>query len=328
MGLGRGRTCPPERWLAWPGAPRSWCSTISRIPGATDGTGTAQALGHLADVAGVRLVASVRGDEEPGDVTWRILDELRPLDSAAARTMFLDVTQGRHQDDPDLDALLAAIGQVPLAIRLMARRIAHAESAGELLALWREKRTEVAKVGAGGQKDLDLAASIELSLDPRLGLATSSQGLFAMMGRLPDGLGMLDVKDLLAGNSFEAVSASAASVSYSSTVVACECSPRCASMRQGNGCTLTTRRGSSRISWCWATPCHREIEPAVEPERAERARRELPAIDAMLDRELGATRRSRPAGRPRQATSPRHPVVQDRGCAPTARRPRARDAQL
>jgi tetratricopeptide (TPR) repeat protein len=178
-------------------------------PWETEGQGpaTAEALRRLAAVPGLSLLASIRGSERPAGVRWRGPPEVEPLAPADARRLFLDIAGEEHAADPALDALLAVLGGVPLAVELMAWRVEDddVEDLGRLLALWRERRTRLAAVGAADERELSLHASIGASLtSPRL--TDAGRRLFALMGRLPDGIAEEDADALLGGGGFEATS--------------------------------------------------------------------------------------------------------------------------
>ena len=107
--------------------------------------------------------------------------------------------------DPSLDALLAALGYVPLAVELVARRYRDGDGdARQLLAQWRKHRTEVAVHGTKGDPDDDLAAAIELSVGSRRLEPENNAGrrLFAMLGALPDGIAAADREALLGDGEF------------------------------------------------------------------------------------------------------------------------------
>lgn len=170
---------------------------------------TADGLGKLGGVPGVRLLASIRGSEQPNGLRWRLAERPPgPLAPAEARELFCRVSP-EAATDAGLPALLDALGGVPLAIDLVAGR--HRDGDGDALALlaeWRRRRTELARRGAGGERENDLAASIELSLgSPRLDHPRDAgRRLFAMLGRLPDGMADACRRDLLGDDAFEATS--------------------------------------------------------------------------------------------------------------------------
>lgn len=81
-----------------------------------------EALARLADVAGVRVLASIRGTAWPGRVDWLRLSTLDALPPEWARELFLKIAGDGYADDPDLEAIVAALDGLPLAIDLIARQ--------------------------------------------------------------------------------------------------------------------------------------------------------------------------------------------------------------
>ena len=169
--------------------------------------GTAATLGRLATVPGLRLLASLRGAATPAGVDWCVADEVRALGDDAARALFL-ATAPAAGADPTLDRLLAVLGGVPLAVLLLARRYRDGDGdAAGLLTQWRLRRTEVARHGTKGDPEDDLAAAIELSVQsPRLD-GNAGRRLFALMGRLPDGIAADDRAGLLGADAFDGTAA-------------------------------------------------------------------------------------------------------------------------
>ena len=247
-----------------------------------DGAGTTEALDQLAAIAPVRLLASVRGTERPGRLAWRVLDELAPLCADAARALFLEVAGAAHAADPGLDRLLAAIDHVPLAIELLARRLDDAGGATRLLALWRERRTDLARAAAGDDKSLDLAASIELSVrSPRL--PEAGRRLFALLGRLPAGIAEPDLEALLGADAFEAASG------LRHVGLARRAGPRLVMLAPVRAHALGHEPADGDLAKLvahyldLAAALPQAGQPPDDPARYERARDELANIDAMIE---------------------------------------------
>jgi hypothetical protein len=161
-------------------------------------------LGELAAIPGVALLASFRGQEAVGGVRWSLRYRVDPLPDDEARALFLDIADAVPADDPHLPELLRALGGVPLAICLTARRAArHSELKG-LWAEWQRVGVEMARwQGAEPSRLTSVAHSIELSLrSPRLG--ASGRRLFAVLGQVPAGLAATDRDTLLGDEAFAA----------------------------------------------------------------------------------------------------------------------------
>ena len=75
-----------------------------------------------------------------------------------------------------------------------------------MLRQWESERSAFVRRGQGGRKDLDLAASIALSLaSPRL--TDAGRRLFAVLGRLPHGLARADLPAIMPGDGTAAATA-------------------------------------------------------------------------------------------------------------------------
>jgi tetratricopeptide (TPR) repeat protein len=163
---------------------------------AAGSTAVEEAFARLAELPGVRLAASLRGFELPGTAAWRPL-LVEPLPEEAARALFLDAAglEGEHyRTDPELPRLLARLDGLPLAIELVALRAQAEPGAAAVLAAWEAEREAFVRrgTGTGGKKQLDLAASVALSLaSPRM--TEPGRRLFAVLGRLPLGLTQADL---------------------------------------------------------------------------------------------------------------------------------------
>ena len=165
-------------------------------PWQADAPGCEAAFAALANLAELKLVVSIRGQQAPYGPVWRRIPEaMEQLATDDARKLFLSLAGQGLANDPQLEALLGELDGLPLAIRLIGHLAQGESGLASLLADYRARRTSLA-VGEG--KDSSLQASIRLSLDsPRL--EETARRLFAMMGRLPAGLAEEDAVALIDG---------------------------------------------------------------------------------------------------------------------------------
>ena len=113
-----------------------------------------------------------------------------------SRALFLAIAGDRYAADPALPTMLARLDGLPLAIELVAHRARTEPDAATVLRQWESERSAFVRRGQGGRKDLDLAASIALSLaSPRL--TDAGRRLFAVLGRLPHGLARADLPAIM-----------------------------------------------------------------------------------------------------------------------------------
>src|SRR5208282_3473445 len=91
----------------------------AETPWETDTLRVEELLAHLAAVAGLALIASLRGTSRPGAVRWRQAIEPQRLPLREARKAFLAIAGEKFAADPHLDDLLGALDGVPLAIALL-----------------------------------------------------------------------------------------------------------------------------------------------------------------------------------------------------------------
>jgi tetratricopeptide (TPR) repeat protein len=159
---------------------------------------------RLAAIPGLAMLASFRGLEAVGGARWTLRQHLAPLPQPEARALFLDIAQSIPGDDPDLPALLDALGGVPLAICLTARRAAHRADLAGLWAEWQRTGTEIATwLGTTPGRLTSIPQSIALSLrSPRLN--RDGYRLFAPLGQCPAGLAPPDRAALLGDAAFAA----------------------------------------------------------------------------------------------------------------------------
>lgn len=151
-------------------------------------------LSHLADIDSLTLVVTLRGAERPMHVKWTrpFLDELQPLDSQNARTVFLAISDADFPEvevnnaEPDeLSELLSLTANVPLVVTLMAN-LAQVEKVHVLLARWQKESTSLLDNGRDRKKSL--GTSIKLSLESkRLEEVPQAKELLGMLSLLPDG---------------------------------------------------------------------------------------------------------------------------------------------
>jgi len=167
---------------------------------------TEDAIGDLASVPGLTLIASFRGREVVDGLKWWTILNLEGLPYAVAKELFVSIAGRRLLTDPHLHSFVDALGGIPLAIDLVARR---AHGRATLAPLWREWQ----KIGADFARRKEfpdgpltsLPYSIELSLkSPRLKDNNSALRLFSFLGQLPAGLTDEDCEALIGASSFEA----------------------------------------------------------------------------------------------------------------------------
>ena len=161
-------------------------------------------LAVLAAIPGLALLASFRGQEAVGGARWTLRHRVDPLPYSEARALFLDIADSIPGDDPDLPALLDALGGVPLAICLTARRAAHRADLAGLWAEWQRIGPEIATwQGNNPSRLTSVPHSIALSLcSPRLN--PDGHRLFGLLGQCPAGLAPADRAALLGDAAFAA----------------------------------------------------------------------------------------------------------------------------
>lgn len=123
----------------------------------------------------------------PSKVAWSrpFLPQLKPLDSASARQVFL-AWSNVAEDDPKIDALLSAVECVPLAVILMAN-LAQTDTSDTLLLRWQEEQSELLHRTPDRRDSLEI--SIEISLNsPRIRSTSEAVELLSLLSLLPDGV--------------------------------------------------------------------------------------------------------------------------------------------
>ncbi len=161
-------------------------------------------LGALAAVPGTALLTSFRGQDAVLGLRWTLRHPVGQLSPADAAALFRDIAPDIPADDPCLMPLLAALGGVPLAITLAARRAAPHHSLAALWHEWQSVGTALADwQGADTPRLGSIERSIELSLRSTR-LTDAGRRLFGLLGCLPSGMAAEDIRTLLGPAAFAA----------------------------------------------------------------------------------------------------------------------------
>jgi len=163
-------------------------------------------LRALGAVEHVGLAVSARGTARPLGPRWRDFAILSPLRLGDARSMFLDVAGPRFAGDPQLDALLAEMDGVPLAVELMGYAAQGQPGLEAVTARWRVERTGMLQRMGGARRELSVAVSVEISVSSPL-MTRGARRLLALLGVLPDGISHADLAAVLPGIGLAAASA-------------------------------------------------------------------------------------------------------------------------
>ncbi|MGE3293967.1 MAG: TIR domain-containing protein [Geminicoccaceae bacterium] len=164
-------------------------------------------LARLARIPGIAVIASIRGGAVPTRPAWGMRREVHRLVGPHDRDLLLAIAGDVPAADQLLPEALRALDGWPLAIELFA---AQADGLGGLSLTWNRWQAERTAMLDRGETTPDrlssLAVSLGLSLDsPRMKLKPphpedAALRLYAMMGRLPDGLASVDAESLLPGS--------------------------------------------------------------------------------------------------------------------------------
>ena len=158
-------------------------------PWEADIAATQDTLRRLAALPDLALLASLRGSEAPDSPAWSRILDLEPLPRDAARGLFLTFARRIKPNDALLDRFLDALGDVPLAVELVARRAAPHTSLAGLWGDWQRRGVQLAL--HPNLKDADrhssLLRSIDLSLQSTR-LRDEGCRLFRLLGLSPAGM--------------------------------------------------------------------------------------------------------------------------------------------
>ena len=103
----------------------------------------ADILRKLAKLSHIAIIVTMRGRHPPHDtIKWQLKD-IKSTDEAACLRIYRDINPG-SENDPDVVRLLATLGYMPFAVKLMAKLGVEGEStAKELLAGWRKSGPDI-----------------------------------------------------------------------------------------------------------------------------------------------------------------------------------------
>lgn len=166
-----------------------------------------QALAAITATPELALLASIRGLEKVEGARWSVEHRVDALKPEYAADLFTSVAGKWTKDDPQFKDFVGALGGLPLAIHLVARR---AHGRGSLMSLWEEWN----RIGTEFVRHPDYVAgrltcleqSIELSLSsPRMKENQPAFRLLSFLGASPSGLTNEDARALLNNFSFGAI---------------------------------------------------------------------------------------------------------------------------
>ncbi|MCX2950192.1 tetratricopeptide repeat protein [Lentzea sp. NEAU-D7] len=149
-----------------------------------DPAGAAELLSTLRAVPGLVAGIGSRGAHVPAGLVGLREINLGPLPQEAAVDVFVAVADEHHRADPALEALMADLDGVPLAIVLMASLARSESRLDTLAAAWRSKRTDLLQHSANSDRTSSLPVSIELSWDQ---LSPDGHTALSLAALLPDG---------------------------------------------------------------------------------------------------------------------------------------------
>lgn len=146
-----------------------------------------QCIATLARMRNVSLLGSFRGRERVGGVRWYI-HEIERLADGPARELFAELAGDWVHRDRRLASFTDALGGIPLAISLVARRAFALKSLDQLWHAWLETGSRLIRSPDPDEnRSSSLECSVALSLaSPRL--TDSARALFAILGQLPAGM--------------------------------------------------------------------------------------------------------------------------------------------
>ncbi len=158
---------------------------------------TQRLVDQLGAIPRLTLIVTVRGGI-PLLQRRRMLEDLSPLSSDAARQLFVQTAGERFEADPDLAGLLDDLDGHPMSIELLAGQADGATSLRILHERWREKRAALLVYASAQAEDrlTSVRASLRLSIQSQL-MQDSGRRLLSLLALLPAGLTNTEIKALL-----------------------------------------------------------------------------------------------------------------------------------
>ncbi|KZO91516.1 TPR-like protein [Calocera viscosa TUFC12733] len=158
-----------------------------------DGEHVHQLLAEFAQLPGLSLMITMRGDLPPVGVEWEGFDAMHTLSLDAAHKIWTEIAR---KTDKKLDELLGRLDGLPLAIWLMAHQGKYFTPT-QLLASYEKSAAKLMKVGGGGRLG-SLQVSIELSLASKILLEEpGARELLSLICLLPDGAAIEALEDIV-----------------------------------------------------------------------------------------------------------------------------------
>jgi tetratricopeptide (TPR) repeat protein len=154
------------------------------------------ALGRLASIPSVAIVATKRGRDRTKGVPWDEAVHLRPFSRSSARQTFLALAGNHFAEDAELDALLDDVDLLPLAVTLMAHFAEPQPNLTVVRQQWSAKKTTMLSSPEEPNRSQNLDRSLDLSMaSPRL--KPAARRLLQMLACVPAGLWASDVPEFL-----------------------------------------------------------------------------------------------------------------------------------
>ena len=156
--------------------------------------GVDQRLKELSQITTLHTVVGIRGQHAAANPERQLAVQPFPQESLEyPRQIFLQHANNLAPDPTQLDAFLAGLDGLPLAIYLAASKASALGDFASFQALWEQKKTEVLRIGRG-DREQSLAIALQVSMDQILDQGRQLAGL---LGLLPGGISRDDLLQLL-----------------------------------------------------------------------------------------------------------------------------------
>lgn len=167
-------------------------------PWRADDKATEAVLAQLADIAGLALVLTVRGEAPHVAGGVHKLADVKQLALDEARDLFLRHAGPHYADDPALPGLLAALDGHPLSIELMAGQADGRPDLASLADDWQRGKAVMLTRGAADDRLTSLRVSLDISR-AALGFDSAADRLLRLIALLPGGLAVANSDIILPG---------------------------------------------------------------------------------------------------------------------------------